>query len=116
MHSYIGKHEIVELIQNNRKGYIIENIVTNDIDEYINNMLIVLKSNGVNINIFTQPKINKLRGNVDNTAPKHQYILLLTIRKDAKINDYTYMDIRNCIRNIVYCNTIQEWVKNKYNK
>lgn len=116
MHSYIGKSEITELIQNNRKGYIIENIVTNDIDEYINNILIVLRNMGVNINIFTQPKVRKLRNNSDNTMYKYQYTLLLTVRKDAKVNDSAYENIKNCIKNIVPCSTIQDWVKGKYNK
>lgn len=116
MYSYIGKSEVIELIQNNRKGYIIENIVTNDIDEYINNVFIVLRNMNINVNIFTQPKIKKLKNNNESALHKYQYTLLLTVRKDAKINDYTYENIKNCIKNITTCSTIQEWVKNKYNK
>lgn len=108
MHSYIGKSEIIELIQDNRKGFIIENISTKDIDEYINNLLIIAKNNGVNTNIFTQPKIKRVCEN--------KYMLLLTVRKYTKISSHEYYNIKNCIKKITACSTIQEWIKNKYSK
>lgn len=113
MHSYIGKTEIMELVQNNRKGIIIENIITYDIDEYINNVLIVLRNMGINTNVFTQPKIKKINIKKD-IEHKYKYIILLVIRKDAKLDDKAYENIKNCIKNIAPCNTIQDWIKNKY--
>lgn len=113
MHSYIGKSEIIELVQNNRKGIMIENIVTNDIDEYINSLFSLIKSNNINTNVFTQVKIKKL-GNTGDVNHKSKYIILLVIRKDSKVDFNEYEIIKNTIRSIVPCRTIQEWIKNKY--
>lgn len=112
MHSYIGKSEISELIQGYRKAYIIENINTKDIDEYINSLLAVLRSKGVNTNIFTQVKVKR----VINNCKQSTYILLLTIRKDSKISSTAYDNIKHTIQSIVPCKTIQEWYRCKYVK
>lgn len=113
MYGYIGKSEITELIQSNRKGIIIDNVITNDIDEYINNLLAVLRNNGMNTNMFTQAKIKKIT-NKNSDSTKYKYIILLTIRKDTRMSIKEYEAIEKCIQNIVPCNTIQEWVKSKY--
>lgn len=113
MYSYIGKSEITELIQNYRKGIIIEDVVTNDIDEYINSLFAILRNNGMNTNIFTQAKIKKIT-NTGSVNHRYKYIILLTIRKDSKISIKEYENIEKCIQNMVPCKTIQEWMKTKY--
>ena len=113
MYSYIGKSEITELIQNYRKGIIIENVVTNDIDEYINSLFAILRNKGMSTNIFTQAKIKRIT-NKSSANHKYKYIILLTIRKDSKISIKEYENVEKCIQNIVPCKTIQEWMKAKY--
>lgn len=116
MYSYIGKDEISELVQNNRKGFIVENIKTRDIDEYINNVMIVLKSRSINTTMFTQPKIKRLSDGSRNPFNKNKYTLLLTIRKDANISNNAYISIGMILNDIVPCDTIQDWMKKKYTR
>lgn len=116
MHSYIGKNEIVELVQNNRQGFIIENIKAKDIDEYINNLLIVLKGMNISTGIFNQPKIKRLCDDSLNPLNKNKYTLLLVIRKDAKVNNNAYNSIGILINNVVPCLTIQDFVKKQYSR
>lgn len=107
MYGYIAKTEITDLIQNDRKGYIIYDIKTKDIDEYINCLMAVLRNNGIDINMFTQAKINKNKSN---------YILLLTIRKSYHITNMDYINIEKAISNIVPCKTIHQWIKDMYKR
>lgn len=110
MHSYIGKYEISELIQSFRKAYIIEKVNTKDIDEYISSLFAVLRSRGVDTNIFTQAKVKKVIQN----DKKYTYIILLIIRKDSNINSVAYENIKNALQSVVPCKTIQEWYRCKY--
>lgn len=110
MYSYIGRTELAELVQANRVGFIISNIETSDIDEYINSLMSVLRNNGVDNNIFVQPKIRKLSKN--RQEHDKRFMLMLVVRKDIKIDKHAYKKLENTINNIVKCETIQEhWYK-----
>lgn len=100
MHSYIRKNELIELIQGDRKGFIVNDIRTKDIDEYINSLSCAIKECGINTNIFTQAKIKK------NT--NGSYVLYLIIRKHHNIDNIAYRELRQRMRSVVDCITIQE--------
>lgn len=107
MHSYINNSEIIELIQNDRKGIIIDNIVTSDIDEYINSLYSVLAINNINTNVFTQPKIKAHKN-------KRCYTLLLIVRSNNKIGNNEFNNIVNIVNSIVPCKSINQWMHDNY--
>lgn len=106
MYSYIGRTELAELVQANRVGFIISNIKTSDIDEYINSLMGVLRSHDIDNNMFVQPKIRRLSKNRQEQSKR--FMLMLVVRKDIKIDKKLYKKLEHTINNIVKCETLQE--------
>lgn len=68
MYNYINKRQIYNLANNGRIGFIVRDIRTNDIEEYVNNCIITLGNDGFDSKIIKQPKIfiNETDGNSKN--------------------------------------------------
>ena len=78
IYRYIGHNDIIELKRNKRIAYIIKNVNTKDISEYINSLMAVLNSMGIDTNILNIPKIRK--------ASNGNYMILLSVR--AQLNQH----------------------------
>lgn len=57
MFGYINKEQIYRLLNNDRIGFVIRDVRVNDIEEYVNNCIITLNTDGFDTKILTQPKI-----------------------------------------------------------
>ena len=73
LYKYMRNDDIEKLHNSDRVAFIIKNVKTVCMSEYLNNFLIVLSNNGVNINIFNIAKVRKV--------DKHTYDVLMTVRK-----------------------------------
>lgn len=57
MYKYINEKQIIDILNKGRIGFVIRDIRTNDIEEYVNNCIITLGNEGFDTKILTQPKI-----------------------------------------------------------
>lgn len=108
MYLYIRENELVELLQEDRIAYIIEDVVTKSIDEYITNLLIVMKNIGINTGIFLQTKIKKNNTN-------NNYTILLVVRKGIKMSEVAESSLLRLMNRVILTHRLKDWMQLKYN-
>lgn len=94
LYSYIGTGQLDELARSNRAYYIMRDITTNDIEEWLNSCTAVLTGNGVNMSMFTLPKI---RSTGRKGGP---YTVVLMFRSGAKVNEQTVQKVLSLLSQI----------------
>lgn len=106
MYSYISEDKLKGLVLENRVAVVVENVSTKDIDEYITNCFITLRSYGFNTTKLNQPKIF-------NDRAFGQRNLILTVRNDAKDEDINMRALEQwaCVMGNVV--TLQQYIKDK---
>lgn len=87
LYSYIGTSQLDEIDRSNRAYYIMRDIATNDIGEWLNSCSAVLASSGVNMNMFTLPKI---RSTGHKGGP---YTVIWMFRSGAKVSEQSVHEV-----------------------
>lgn len=103
MYKYIKKEDLERLVQDNREAWIVYGINTKDKEEYMNNITHTLNNCGFNTSLLTQYSIFKL-----NTS----YNIVLTLRKNAKLDNQNSTALNNWIRSIGNVVDIATFMKN----
>lgn len=102
MYKRYSDKKLVELIKNGKRAIIINSISTNDPDEFINNILIILQNHGVNTNIFNVPFV------------VNKSIMVLPIRVNSHIDEDQYRQLMLHVNNIVPATTIEAYTNMGY--
>lgn len=80
MYNYISSNKLVELVINGRIAFIVTNVTTKNILEYINNCIITLRQCGFDTSKLTQPNI------FNNSKDKTKNIVFI-VRKGVNKNE-----------------------------
>lgn len=95
-YTYINNNDIVNYVHNNRVAVVVNDISSNNIDEYINNCIITLNNEGFNTNSLTQPRVYKRDGRTN---------LVLLVKSSANMASLNMLALNNWMRkmgNVVY--------------
>lgn len=101
---YISTDELIKTIDSTRITIVVKNIPTKDKEEFHNSCLATLTNEGFNINLLTQPKLNKT---LDNRTH-----LVYTIRKgtpQTEINENA-LNIWSIKMGNVVLHNIKRWI------
>ena len=63
LYNYISKNELIDLVHNNKIAFIVNDICTKDIDEYVNSFINTLASLGLNDSKINRPRIISIKRN-----------------------------------------------------
>ena len=63
LYNYISKNELIDLVHNNKIAFIVNDICTKDIDEYVNSFINTLACLGLNESKINRPRIISIRRN-----------------------------------------------------
>ena len=110
LYNYISKKELNKLYEDNRQVFIIKNVNTADIDEYINTILALASSSGIDINVLNQPRLISVHKNVE-------YDIAIIIKEAFrnKLNNFELKQIMVWLGNIGNCVTLKQYI-NDINK
>lgn len=87
LYSHISNSQLDELVRSNRAYYIMHDIATSDIEEWLNSCSVVLASNGIGLNLFTLPKV---RSTWHKGGP---YTVIWMFRSRAKVSKQAVHEI-----------------------
>ena len=103
MYGYIRNGELEQLILKNRKAIVITDVLTVDIDEYINSCVITLCNCGLRGNLLNQPKIRY--------STEGGYTILLCFRHNTTFTKTDVEAINNFIINMGNTYTLKDYFK-----
>lgn len=106
MHGYISRDSLEKLVRDDRVSFVISDVDTLDIDEYINASINLLGSLGFNTNLLTKCNIFKTNG---------LYNIVVTIRSAAKPQEINREALELWMIQMGNIKTAQQYLRDSYN-